>query len=257
MKKMQSIHVWKDLFLAIITVDFPKNRARTRKLQSHLKRNGLCEGLLFYGEKTKKGSDMKERNNLVFKGHYDVCQWFATNRPSKYLFILEDDAYICQKNIGEKIKRHIRFLNKNSPEWFVLSLGCISSKMMQHVNNDLYKGAGYAAHSYILNGETLGSYLKDIPLEKWQTPHCVEHWGAIPLDCTYMVHPMMLTQDVHFTNFIYMLLPGINNSHILLHYINTVNTLNIHRWKILILIIIVFAYIVVKPRLNFSRLNIS
>jgi hypothetical protein len=247
-----SSYVWGDLFIAIVTVDFPKNKTRVRNLQSHLKRSGYGQGCVFYGEKAKS---VKERNDLVFKGHYNVCKWFMENRPCKHLLILEDDAYICQKRSIVKIKKYIRYMDINSPEWFVLNLGCVSSKMMKYVKNDLYNGSGYASHSYIINGNTLGEYIDIIPSEKWKAPNCVEHWGSIPYKNTYMLHPMLFTQDVHFSGLIYMLLPGVNNSHILLHYINNINRLNIYRWYILSVFILFILIYILKSRLNLFSLN--
>jgi hypothetical protein len=234
-------HVWDDIFIAIVSVDLPSNKLRVKKLQSNLKKNGLCNGYIFNG---KKALSKEGRNIVVFQTHYDICIWFIKNRPCRHLFILEDDAYICEKNITRKIKRSLRVLDKLYSKWVVLSLGCIASRQMTHIQNDLYNGAGYGAHSYILNGDTLSRYLSKISSERWKAPNCVEHWGDISLHNTYMIHPILFTQNVHFSGIMLILLPCITNPAILRYYLNTVNWLNINRF--IIIIFFIFIYILVK-----------
>jgi hypothetical protein len=224
------------MFTAIITVDFPLNRSRVKRLQSNLKRHGMDEGKVFYGEKAKT---KKDRNNLVFKGHRDVCEWFIENTEMGNLLILEDDAYICSQDTNKKIKRYIRYLDKNKPDWFVLSLGCIATSNMVYVDDGMYNGGGYAAHSYVINRKTLKSYIDKIPSNLWKAPECVECWHSIPKDDVYMLHPMLFTQDIHISWYYHWMFPGVGDSCILPSYINSVNSLNINKLNMIFVIILI------------------
>lgn len=228
-------HIWKDLFIVIVTVDFPNNRRRVKKLQRQLIKNKIRPGYVCYG---KKAVNREERDGLVYRCHRDICDWFVLKKPCKHLFILEDDAHICNQHIDQKIKRYVRLLDAKQPNWFVLNLGCLATTFINHVDGDVYKGTGIAAHSYIHNGNVLGEYLKKIPKDDWKSPVCVEKWESIPKEHVYMSHPLLFSQEVHLTD-IRSYLPGLNDPYMWHYYVNFVNRLNIYRYWILISVCLV------------------
>ena len=225
-----SPHVWRDLFIVIVTVDFPTNRKRVKKLQRQLVKNKLSKGYVCYG---KKAVNRDERDDLVYLCHRDICEWFVIKRPCKHLFILEDDAHICNQNIDIKIKSYVRILDKTQPSWMVLNLGCLATTGISHLDGNIYKGSGIAAHSYIHNGNVLGEYLSKIVASDWKSPECVEKWTLIPREYVYMSHPLLFSQEVHLTD-IRSYLPGLNDPHMWHYYINFLNRLNINRYWLLL-----------------------
>jgi hypothetical protein len=229
-----SQHIWNDLFIAIVTVDFPNNRERVNKLQGQLLDNKLAKGYICYG---KKAENRQERDDLVYRCHRDICEWFVLKKPCKHLFIVEDDAHICNQHIDRKIKRYLKILDTKQPNWLVLNLGCLSTSGLNHLHDDIFEGSGIAAHSYIHNGNVLGEYLRNIPATQWKSPDCVEKWSVVPKEYIYMTHPLLFSQEVHLTD-IRSYLPGINDPFMWYYYINFVNMLNIYRYLIIFLLCI-------------------
>lgn len=225
-----SQHIWRDLFIAIVSVDFPENRNRVIKLQKQLLDIELCQGYVCLGEKVK---DFSQRVDAVFQCHKKIAAWFNHTKPCRYLLILEDDALICTNNISSKIIQSIRNADTHNKKWIVLHLGCYSlTRMYKTTQKNLYMGKGYGAHSYILNGNSIGYWLDKI--REWKIPYALEKWQSVPDRRVLIVHPMLFSQTVHCTKLHSILLPGINNPNKWYKYINIINFLNIYIEEVLL-----------------------
>ena len=217
-------HIWSDIFIAIVSVDFLENRNRVIKLQKQLLDNDLCCGYVCLGEKVK---DFSQRVEAVFQCHKKIAVWFSQIKPCKYLLILEDDALICTTDISSKITKYIQNANNHTKKWMALHLGCYAlTRMYKTTQKDLYMGKGYGAHSYILNGNRLEYWLNKIG--DWKIPYALEKWQLVPDRLILMVHPMLFSQTVHCPKLHNILLSGINNPNKWYKYINTLNSLNIY-----------------------------
>ena len=231
-----SQHIWRDVFIAIVSVDFPENRNRVTNLQKQLVDNNLCKGYVCLGEKVKNFS---HRIDAVFQCHKDIAVWFIQNRPCNNHLNLENDTLICANNINSKKQRYIQDANNYNKKWLALHLGCYAlTRMYKTEQKDLYLGKGYGAHSYILNGNQLEYWLDKI--EKWKIPYTLEKWQSVPDRLILMVHPMLFSQTVHCTKLHSILLPGINNPYKWYKYINTLNTVNIYIEELFCMFLLLF-----------------
>uniref|UniRef100_A0A6C0EK76 Glycosyltransferase n=1 Tax=viral metagenome TaxID=1070528 RepID=A0A6C0EK76_9ZZZZ len=228
-------HVWKNMFVAIVSVDFPSNRRRVERLQKELRGIGISPGYVCLGKKVQR---FEQRVTAVFNCHRDIATWFVKNKPCRYLLILEDDAEICASSVSKKIIEALVKVHNCNPNWLALHLSCFAlSRMYKTSESGIYMTKGYAAHSYILNGRRLRYWLDTIP--NWTVPYALEKWKSVPDRVIFSVHPMLFTQTVHCNWIQRMFVPGINDSRKWHKYVNSLNTLNIYMEEIFCLFILV------------------
>lgn len=219
------------MLIVILTIDLPDNRERVKKLQKQLVKHGYKEGYVFMGKKAK---NKEERLDVIFEAHRNICELFLQTKPCKYLFILEDDAHICDKDASVKTVKYIRRLEYINRAWKVLSLGCIATTSMENVSDSLCLGGGIGSHAYILNGRYIERIIHTIPKRKWAYPYAVELWNGLSSRNVYMIHPMLFSQKMHIWRF----LPKFTDEKYWYKYANIINHINLWRYQLLIILFI-------------------
>jgi hypothetical protein len=219
--------------IGIVTVDFPQNVERVKKLVKALKEQGFsAPDHIVYGP---KASSKENRDNCVFATHRELAEKEATN--NRHLFVLEDDAFFHRKDTLVQIQYHLQLMDKINPDWMALNLGAFSLfQPIKPVSGSLVFGKGQCCHAYILNGRRLAYWLKTIPAEEWKRPNVLEYWYKIPQNQVFAVHPILVSQETHLP----LWLPGLNNPAFWWMYIDGWNTINLHILPVLLIVLLVF-----------------
>lgn len=157
---------------------------------------------VYYGNRAPQGANQKMFGITIFGNHYDAARYAAENYPGKSVAIFEDDCRVVPRENIDKVQNRLlktfQYIHSlPQSKWSMLTLGQAALGFCFHASHPVYyTSRPYAAHSYILNGQKLPTWINEIPRHRWSRPYFVEGFKALPLKEKLAVWPNVTWQCI-------------------------------------------------------------
>lgn len=162
-------------------------------IQNFQEQSGLASlgPLHTFEGKSKPNVNVQEKEQLIYKSHWDMTQLYTPYCESteSYLLLMENDCRF-KTSIQQKVVNQIQYLNKNYPDWTILLLGHFAAGILWFVQTGLVMSTyPLESHAYILNYRILSKMLSIIPRTRWRKPYAVEKWKSFPKYTIFALFP--------------------------------------------------------------------
>ena len=176
------------------------NKVACEKMLKHLKVHGFNDVVVVDGVRPRTTKPtIRELHECICEGHYKCTEKFSKEGKHPRFIVFEDDCRFIVPDAYRKIMEAVDFLDaRKGLKWGSLHVGHTPLGPIFPVRGTrslCRTMAPYAAHCYILNGETARRLINILPKEKWKRPQMVEGLRQIPTFERFAFFPSIAIQN--------------------------------------------------------------
>ena len=141
---------------------------------------------------------VQEISDCICAGHYE-CTKRYTEKPkrSRHIIIFEDDCRFLGTLAADTIQKAVDFLDENY-KWGSFHVGHVPLGLLLPLKNSATVWRSltpFAAHCYVLNGETAAKLIETVPKSNWRRPYLVEGMRLVSSNERFAMFPSIAMQN--------------------------------------------------------------